>query len=285
LGRIQLRLCARLISEFQQRDIPYALLKGSAVRFAAYSDPKQRMGKDFDIAIPRRHLRRAEQAALDCGFHAAQWNPTIKRFYLADPILRAQVEAQHYELGFLVRRQVATAITPHEAAALRRDLDTQFIWHITDLNELACYVSIDLHHGLSLEVQVEPLVAQATVINWNGLALQLSPPEWILFHLIYKIYWEGVHNYGQGVYQFADLVRLMPTTTSATFARLLQLLEAYRLEAGAYFVLRRLKQNFALALQPEIELFLEQTAQPPLDQEPLQLNDLGDMWPKLWGVR
>lgn len=285
LGRFQLRMCARLLEAFQHRSIPYALLKGSAVRFAAYPDPKQRMGKDFDIAVPRRFLHRAEQAAQDCGLVPAQWSPSKKRFHQADPILRSMVEAQHYELGFLVRRQVATDLTEAEDRAIRRDLDSQFIWHLTDENELACYISIDLHHGLSLEVDVEPLVDEAMPFKWNGFPIKLSPPEWTLFHLIYKIYWEGVHNYGKGAYQFADLVRLLPSTTQQTFARLVQMLQAHRLEAAGYFVLRRLKQNFGLSLPPEIETFLDDASRPPPDREPFQVNDLGDMWPKLWGAR
>jgi hypothetical protein len=103
--------------------------------------------------------------------------------------------------------------------------------------------------------------------------------------LIYKIYWEGVHNYGKGAYQFADLVRLIPATTELTFARLVRILETHRLEAAGYFVLRRLKQNFGLVLQPEIETFLEHASHGPPDREPFQVNDLGDMWPKLWGAR
>lgn len=285
LGRVQLRVCARLIETFQRRDIPYAMLKGSAVRFAAYPDPKLRVGKDFDVAVPASFLRRAEAATHDCGFIAAQWDPATKRFHLADPVLRARVEAQHYELGFLVRRQVATGVTPSEEAAIRRDLDSQFIWHLTDRGELACYLSVDLHHGLSLEVDVEPLVERSAPVSWNGLAVRLPPPEWILFHVIYKIYWEGVHHYRKGAYQFADLVRLIPATSEATFARLLEILREYRLEAAGYFVLRRLRLNFGLSLRPEVEAFLERAAHPPPELEPLQVNDLGDMWPKLWGAR
>ncbi|HYH80418.1 MAG TPA: nucleotidyltransferase family protein [Longimicrobium sp.] len=285
LGRVQLRICARLIETFQQRGIPYAMLKGSAVRFAAYPDPKLRVGKDFDIAVPRRLLRRAEEATRDCGFIAAQWDPATKRFHLADPVLRARVEAQHYELGFLVRRQLATGIIAAEEAAIRRDLDSQFIWHLTEQDELACYVSVDLHHGLSLEVDVEPLVERAAAIDWDGLPVRLPPPEWTLFHVIYKIYWEGVHNYGKGAYQFADLVRLIPATSEATFARLLEILRQYRLEAAGYYVLRRLSRNFGVSPRPEVEAFLERASHPPPELEPLQVNDLGDMWPKLWSAR
>ena len=285
LGRIQLRLITRLIEAFRERQIPYSMLKGSAVRFSAYSDPGQRMGKDFDIGVPRRWVRQAERAARDCGFLPAQWNPSRKRFYSADPVLRARVEEQHYELGFLVRRQVASGLTDHEVASIRRDLDSQFIWHLTDDDELACYVSIDIHHGLSLEIMVDSLVDKASPVQWNGMAIQLPPAEWILFHLIYKIYWEGVHNYRKGVYQFADLVRLLPASADTTIARLLQILSDRRLEAAGYFVLRRLKDNFGLSLQPRIEGFLEAASRAPTDREPLDVNDLGDMWPKLWGAR
>ena len=285
LGRIQLRLCERFVNLLRERGIPYAMLKGSAVRFSAYADPKLRMGKDFDIAVPRRYLRKAEQAAQDCGFLPAQWNESKKRFHAADPTLRAMVEAQHYELGFLVRRQLATNLTPAEDAAIRRDLDSQFIWHLTDANQLACYVSLDIHHGLSLEMDTEKLVGESVPINSNGFTVHVPPPEWILFHLIYKIYWEGVHNYGKGAYQYADLTRLIPATTASTFGRLVDMLAEYRLQAAAYYVLRRLSQNFGLSLQPEVEDFLRQAAQPPLNREPLDVNDLGDMWPKIWGAR
>jgi Uncharacterised nucleotidyltransferase len=285
LSRIQLRLFERVINLFQERGIPYSMLKGSAVRFSAYPDPKLRMGKDFDIAVPRRYLRAAEQSARDCGFMPAQWDDSKKRFHAADPTLRAMVEAQHYELGFLIRRQLASNLTPEEDAAIRRDLDSQFIWHLTDANQLACYISIDIHHGLSLEMNAETLIDESVTINSNGFTVRVPPPEWVLFHLIYKIYWEGVHNYGKGAYQYADLARLIPSTTASTFRRLVSILAQCRLEAAGYFVLRRLSQNLQLSLQPEVEDFLKQAAQPPLNREPLDVNDLGDMWPKIWGAR
>jgi hypothetical protein len=285
LARIQLRLYDRLITSLQKRGIPYALLKGSAVRFSAYSDPRQRMGKDLDLAVPRRYLRDAQDVAHDCGFLPAEWSQSRKRFHAADPWLRTVVEAGHYELGFLVRRQAALDLTKEEDAAIRRDLDSQFIWHLTDDNEIACYVSIDVHHGLSLEVDVDALVEQSSPVDANGFVVQLPPAEWTLYFLIYKIYWEGVHNYGKGAYQLADLARLIPSTTESTFSRLVQILTRYNLEVAGYFVLRRLRQNLGLLLQPEIESFLEHAASPPPDREPLQVNDLGDMWGKLWGAR
>lgn len=59
----------------------------------------------------------------------------------------------------------------------------------------------------------------------------------------------------------------------------------YRLEAGEYYVLRRLETEFGLALNPELRDFLTRGAIPPASYSPEDLNDMGDVWPKLWGLR
>jgi len=285
LGNIQLQIFERIIRGFNLHGVPYALLKGSAVKFTAYNDPNKRMGKDFDFAIPSSYLHQARQIVQNCGFIAAQWDPTKKRFHPADPQLRARVEAQHYELGFLARRQIVKGLTKEEDDAIRRDIPSQFIWHITDEGDLACYITVDLHHGLSLEVEVEELVKNSKIVKWNGLDIKVPPPEWILFHLIYKIYWEGVHHYSKGAYQYADLTRIIPSITIPVFKRVLKLLDRFTLQVAGYYVLRRLKSDFNMKLAPEIEKFLGSTEQPPDNMEPRKLNDLGDMWPKIWGRR
>jgi len=135
------------------------------------------------------------------------------------------------------------------------------------------------------KASIEIRKSKSSTVAWNGLDIHVSPPEWILYHLIYKIYWEGVHHYCKGAYQYADITRLIPVTTKSVLERLLKLLDRYTLQVAGYYVLRRLKTNFGMILTPEIEEFLARTVQPPHNKEPRQLNDLGDMWPKLWGRR
>jgi hypothetical protein len=284
-SRIQLRLLRRLVQRFQDEQIPHSMLKGTAVRFVAYSDPKLRVGKDFDIAVPPDHIRQAERIAQECGLLPAEWSEETKRFYVVNPFLRDQVERQHYELGFLVRRQVVGDLSDDEMAAIKRDLPTQIMWHLTGAEELACYVSVDLHHGLSLEVGVEELVQKSATKLWNGCSISIPPIEWILYHLVYKIYWEGVHNYRKGLYQYADLIRLIEHVTREEFERFVLLLDRHNLRVGGYFVLRRLESEFRATIAPEIKEFLEDVAQAPPGRVPAQENDFGDMWFKLWGQR
>jgi hypothetical protein len=147
LAGVQLKLSRRLVYDIETSNIPYSLLKGEALRYPAYHRPEQRCGKDIDLAVPRPYLPAATAASLDNGFVPAEWSWEERRFRPARPELRRQVESRHHELGFLVRRQVVTDLTDAEAAAIRRDLANQVIWHTTDTDELACYISLDIHHG------------------------------------------------------------------------------------------------------------------------------------------
>lgn len=285
LARVQLKLCQRVTAALEQEGIPYVLLKGSAIRLTAYERPELRCGKDIDLGIPCRFLAYAEQIAHDYGFLPAQWHESQKRFYRADPLVRAKVEAQHYELGFLARRQIIRDLSPEEEIAIRRDLPSQYIWNLSAKDELACYVTIDIHHGLSLDITVDPLVKTAHTWNDRPYPVKLPVFEWLLFHLIYKIYWEGVHNYNKGGYQYADLTRQILKSDKTTLDRLWGLLSNYNLEAAGYYVLRRLATDLRMSPDPEQVSFLRQTAVPPEGRDPVLLNDLGDMWPKLWGHR
>ena len=285
LARLQLVLTRRLVDALTRERIPYALLKGSAVRIVAYDSPLHRCGKDLDVAVSGEHVRAAEDAAVSCGFLPAEWNATDKTFAPADAGLRAAVERRHYELGFLVRRQAVRDLEPEEEAAIRRDLPSQYIWHVTPNDRLACYVSVDVHHGLSLEIPVDPVIEAAEDAGTGDERLRVAPLEWLLFHAVYKTYWEGVTNYRKGGYQLADVARLLARLDAPGFARFTGLLADHRLEVAGHYVLRRLPSDLGIPLTPEADAFVVETSAPPSDNDPLEWNDLGDMWPKLWGTR
>lgn len=286
-GRIQLKVCRRLIDLMRHARVPYVLIKGSATRLTSYADFEERCGKDIDIAVPARYLDEAQRLVHEAGFIASEWDSCAKRFIRADPILRASVEAEHYELGFYARHQVVTGISPEDDAAIRRDMPSQYLWHTTDDGQLACYTSVDIHHGLNLDIRVEPVVRSARRIAWGGGDVCVPSPEWSVLLLIFKIYWEGTHGYYKGLYQYADLARQIARITDVDFAALKQLLIHYRLEVPAYYVLRRLESNLGMVLTPDQIDFLENLALTPLGDEvdAMACNDFGDMWPKMWGYR
>jgi hypothetical protein len=286
-ARIQLQVGARFARALRQAQVPYALLKGSAVRFTAYANPTERCGHDIDIVTWPKCLRRAEQVAIGIGFVPSQWSAPEKRFVRADPELRARVEAGHYELGFLVRRQAVDGLAAEVKEALRREAQCHHLWHETDDGRLACFVSTDIHHALSLDLPADDLLRTARSVEVGDGQAFVPSPAWLACHLIFKIYWEGVHTYRKGLYQFADLQRHVRTMSAEDIVALLDILALHRLEAAGYYVLRRLEIDLGETLPDRLTAFLDAQAFAPAGDEvdARMLNDLGDMWPKLWGYR
>lgn len=285
-AQVQSRHVLRIAREFSRRHIPYVLLKGSALKWFAYENPWERTGWDIDVAVPPRHLEAAQAVAMEQGFLPAEGFKDPPWFRPANPYMRAQVEANHHELGFLVRRIKLNGLPPQQEAHIRRQAELgRTGWELGKDGELTGYVTIDIHHGLSQEIPVEPVIESAVSVQAEGMQVRVPDPAWALLHLVFKLYWEGVHNYSKGGYQFADVCRLVPLLDDAATAKFESLLARWNLEAAAYFVLRRLEPEFGLKLSHAMHALLKAAATPKPDLEPTQQNDLGDMWPKLWGGR
>lgn len=281
---LQLKALGEMCDALSGAGIPYALLKGSAARLFCHADPLVRTGWDMDVAVAPSDLAAAAEAVFALGYYPAQLVPGGGRFELADPDLRAAVEARHYELGFIIRRNRVNGLGATDRAAIEATLGSRPQWWRDAEGALNCYSSIDIHHGLSLDLPVGDLLAGARPLEWAGRTVFVPEPAWLALHLIYKIYWEGVHAYGKGLYQYADLLPLLARLDAGDIARLIDLIETHNLRAAAYFVLRRVPEAFGQPLAGDLEQHLMVWAQPEGD-DPLCCNDLGDMWDKLWNRR
>jgi len=284
-AKVQIAACLPLLGALQDSGIPYSLLKGGATSFLVYPEPHMRAAWDFDIAVSRQHLVEAEALAHAVGYQPAQQDPKTKRFHRANPQLRAAVEANHHELGFLMRRLQVTNLPTETVDAIRAEPWTRIYWLDSELGNPWCYAGIDIHHALSLDIGVDDLLARRRLVTAkNGAVITIPDDAWLTAHLIFKLYWEGVHNYAKGLYQFADLIRLAPRLDPNTFADVEKILARYNLLAAGYYVLRRLPM-FGLELPQHILQFIDEGSSPDRNSDPIQNNDLGDMWPKLWGYR
>jgi hypothetical protein len=283
LGAVQWALCQRVVSGLSRAGIPYCLLKGSAVRIAAYDDPRTRCGLDIDIGVPAAHLAHAEQVIAGEGFVAGSLVDDGRHFRTVDPQERIRVEEQHYELACLVRRQRVLGVRPDVRAAIERSIPVLRPWHLLD-GELGCYVTLDVHHGICLDIPVDEMVASSrSVPVGEGTAVRVPSTAWMLFHVIFKLYWEGVHNYRKGAYQYADLIRLLARAQDQELDDLISLLDKFSLAIAGHYTLRRVPDDFGIPLPPRLDKFIEETRLSPVDLFPSDVNDMGDMWPKLWG--
>lgn len=290
LGSLQTIFCGRLVDELSRRGIEHTLLKGSATRWILYDDPGHRVGLDTDLGVAEGDLERARRAILATGFTAANWDQGSSCFRVAHPVRQAIAEAFDIELGFMVRRQVVTDLPVPLEETIRRTIEDPAwnlpdTWHLTERGELACYLTVDLHHSIGTELPVASILESTQVRPGPGFELRLPSPAWLLFHALYKLYWEAVHRYGQGVDQYADLVRLLAQCETRDVAELDRLVVENRLEAGAFYVLRRIEPHLGTTLSPPLRALMLRGAEPPDRLYPLEVKDLGDMWPKMWRYR
>jgi len=286
-AKTQLVAFEQLLHALNRSELQYCVLKGSASAFLLYADPYARAAWDVDIGVAQADIRAAETIAIESGYCAAQQDPATGRFYRAHPVVRSAVETKHYELGFLVRRLQVTNLSSDVLEAIRSDPWTRQYWFETDNGSTDapfCYASVDIHHALSLDIPIDDLLTHAETLERGGLSLKIPDKSWLAAHLIFKLYWEGVHNYGKGLYQYADLTRLIPCLDRQAFRSLVSILDTYRLLVAGHYVLRRLPL-FGVILPDHIVTFLIDTATPAAGSDPVRSNDLGDMWPKLWGRR
>ena len=283
---IQMHVLKRLAARLQRRSIKFVLLKSAAMRLIAYDSPAERHARDIDMAVAPQDLPGTIEALTECGFIPAQWREDLQGFEVAEPGLRTRVESEHYELGFWVRvQEVPDLDADRRAAVLAQRDERPAQWEIEDGEELATYVVVDVHHGLSLDIPVEGIIESAGTAELDGVELPVPRDGWLLFHLVYKIYVEGAFNYREGAYQYADLCRLLPKLADAEIAFFLDLVERYKLEAAGYYVLRRLPHHFGIALPAALTAALTDWSVPDWTSTPNSQNDWGDMWPKLWGMR
>lgn len=295
LVRLQLIQLERIGDAFDAHQIPFVLLKSTALRFFAYRFPEERCGQDLDIGVPGSCIQRALPVLEQLGFERAQWVEPRQEFERAQsPLWLERLEAAHpsgdteseyFELGFLVRKERLCDSSPELESAIRLQMaDRPCYWRESG-DGLACYVVLDVHYGVARDIPLAPIFETSWELRAGRRSYRVPRPAWILFHIVYKIYWEGVENYLQGEYQYADLCRLVNLLDESEVLRFAELVAQYRFEAGAFYVLRRLEPEFGVRLGGPMNICLDTWSKPDLSTTPAAQNDLGDMWDKLWGLR
>lgn len=280
----QIAGCAGFLAGLDAAGIRYSLLKGAAAGCLLYPERQFRAAWDFDLGVAWNDLADAEATALASGFHQAQRDPERGRFVRADRALRAIVEETHFELGFLARRLLVTNLSDETRAAIRDEPWAHQFWHDAATDAPWCYAVVDIHHKLSLDIELDGLLASSWRKPCSGGLIGVPDIPWFAAHLIFKLYWESVHKYGKGLYQYADLVRLVPLLDQIAFARLVSILTEHNLVAAGHHVFKHVPR-FGVALPDHVAAFVAETEVPPDGTDPIDANDLGDMWPKLWGRR
>ena len=283
---LQMMLLERLADALQLRGVPFVLLKSAATRLVAYPTPELRRARDIDIGVSSENLELAVEALSTIGFERAQWRDDLQLFERAEPELRSAVEKNHYELGFWVRLQEAVGLDVgvHQAIVRQRH-ECPAQWDLSNESKPAAYIVADVHHGLSLNISVDDLISSAVTTPYSNRMLPVPRQGWLFFHLVFKIYMEGISNYCEGAYQYADLCYLAPKMVDTELEFFADRIREFHLQAAGFYVLRRLPNDFGVSLSTTLADLVEEWVQPNVKSTPALENDWGDMWQKLWGIR
>ncbi len=278
LARLQRRLLERFLGALERRRIPHALLRGDAARILAYPPPAPAGVLAIDLGIAPQAHAEAEGIAREQGFAAAAWSAALGRY--EHGASRAGGARR------LVRDQVVVDLDAASQAAIRRDLLGPTPWHETAEGELACYVTITLHDAMASGSPIDAAIASAVPIDRDGLSLRVPSPAWTMLELIGALYFEGVSRYRHGGHRYADLLRLVAQSTDRGAERVARMLDRYGMAVPAFYVLRRLPSEFGVALPAPLAALVDRNRRVAAqDTDARAANDLGDVWPKLWGRR
>ena len=284
--RISTKAILELIDCFEKQRIKYCLIKGTAAKYTVYANAEDRASIDIDIAIDSESVSAVENILAGCDYHQSKWDAKKRRFVFASNEEKASLRSNHYELGFIVRRQLCDDLNTTTKDSISAQLDFQpNPWHKSGQDSLAAYINIDVHTGLSLDIETTDILEESRNTLIDGLEVVVPSKHWMIFHLIYKIYWEGVHNYHKGAYQYLDLILLLERITKEEFEKVERLLSTYGLISAGLYVLRRLSSDLGISPTPAMASFLSDNQIAPNDIGPVEENNLGDMWPKLFGLR
>lgn len=281
-GRLHTSLTLELADRFDAAGVSYVLLKSSAARYLVYDRPERRIGWDIDLAVPPDQLLRAERVARVMDFQPAEFDTRAMGFVPGVEARRSELAQTHYELAFLVfRADVGDALDPADRAELAGLPIAPAFPEAADAT--LCDVALDIHHALALDISGDVVFDSPVEASAGRRSVCVPRSGALAFHLVFKLYWEGVHRYAKGLYQYADLVRLIPTLDEVECQVLIDHLESAQLEVAGLFVLRRLPSAFGVALPRRLSDWIGEVAERPRTGEPPQHNDLGDVWPRVWG--
>jgi Uncharacterised nucleotidyltransferase len=280
-GKLFRQVAAEVAGAFADRDVELVALKGTASGFLGYDDPAHRTGADLDFCVRPDALEVAKDIMGQVGFWAGDYDSRTQTFVPSDETVRAERETGHYALGFWVKILDIGEVSPRAAEGFRLAGDLLPFASEVKGTRVRTPVLVDIHHSVGVGVSADDIMNRPRPHRWNGATVLLPPSEWVAFHALLKLYWEGGQAYGKGFQYLADFARILPLLSDEESDSLVGLIEAHNLRPGGYHVLRRMPFCTGVDIS-RLSPVLDSWSLPPRDETPFSYNDIGDFWPRLF---
>jgi Uncharacterised nucleotidyltransferase len=194
-----------VVSKLEKAGMPVVIFKSGELLPAAFAPHAVGMSADVDILVPRTAIPEARRILFGMGFQQAEVRTDTGQLVDYDIAILAKVDLTHYEVGAF--RSLAELNFSEEEMEFVKQLEGQPVFVLN--NKATMVLEIDLHHGISKEINSEPLFAR-NVPSCHGVGRTFSPADHVWFNLT-RLYTEvGQH----GKQSFRPIAYTLPIITS-----------------------------------------------------------------------
>jgi len=282
-GRLSRQVAAEVARAFADRGIELVALKGTANGFVGYDDPTCRTGADLDFGVREDELEDAKAVLRSIGFWPGAYDPETQTFAPTNFESRAKEELDHYALGFWLKIIDLGQIDPQVAEGFRRAGDLLPFASEVDGNSVRTPILVDIHHAIGSGISIDDILDRPVPHDWNGTRFLLPPAEWMAFHALFKLYWEGAQSNRKGFQYLSDFARIALALDEEEIDAFASLVEGHNLRRGAAYVLRRMPGVLGEAMPESFRYLLDQWQTLRPGETPRSSNDIGDFWPHMFG--
>lgn len=282
-GRLSRTVAAEVVRAFADGGVVLVALKGTANGFVGYADPAYRTGADLDFCVRPDALEDAKAVLRTVGFWPGAYDPETQTFSPATVESRAKEEVDHYALGFWVKIMDLGTVSPLAAEGFRWMGDLLPFASEVDGSTVRTPVLVDIHHAIGSGISTSDILDRPVPHDWEGIQFLLPPLEWMAFHAMFKLYWEGAQSYRKGFQYLADFARIALQLNDDETDAFASLVEGHNLRRGAAYVLRRMPGFLDREFPDSFRRLLDQWKSLRPGETLTSSNDIGDFWPHMFG--
>jgi hypothetical protein len=258
-------------------------MKGAAYRLWLYAPAWVRVCGDVDVIVRPEDVEPVRRAMRDLGFVQASCSPDYQCFRPASREEVANAESRHYELAQFIRDH---RLVNAPDWLLGADFVQRIPFGYEMLADGAVFhANVDVHWALHFAFADASLLDDAASLAPRvGEAIPIPNSAWNLFVSCFKLYFEAFDRPRYGLHHLIDVVALLGDG-AMDWAMFRQLVERYRIDAAAFYVLSAAERFVGRKLVPEDVVAGWCLTRPMASAGATHSNDYGDFMPFMLGTR
>lgn len=251
-SELQLEELTTLIQAFNEADIEFCLLKGTAIASVLLSTPSIRPMLDLDLLVNPGHITQARAVMQELGYVHAEWNPDTDEMTLVSEDAVASATEQHYELPAYMKRVIRPSPVPAQLVlpAWRH----KHLKCLIDEQQNARFaLFVDLHLNVSFDFDLQDVWADVKREVVQGQPVLVHAYTAMIWFLASRLYHEVFQFNEVKLTMFGDLHTVLHERgDQIDWAQILAIAHKYGLQPSLYYVLGHLRSATGAAVPEDL---------------------------------